>query len=158
MLENSRFNPAPGVKDFWQEFRKPNPYRVPILAISTLPFALIFWWLSGEVAYTAPERPRITYITTFDPARSDQEIVASNLENQEVKELREADAAERAQRKRDLYKALGSVAGMDVEEIERRADEQRAAEEAAEQARLDAMFGREADESEGSDSSESAGS
>ncbi len=142
MLENSRFNPAPGIKDFWNEFRKPQPYRVPILILSATPLALMAWWLSGETHYKEPERPSITYITTFDPTRTDEEIVASNLENQEVKDLREARDAELAERKRDLYKALGAVAGMDVEEIERRADEARAAEEAAEEARRAEMFGR----------------
>lgn len=141
-LANSRFNPAPGIVDFWNEFRKPNPYRWPILIASTAPFALIMVWLTGEKHYGTPEKPRITYITTYDPDRTDAEIIASNIENQEVKDLREAQDAELAQRKRDLYKALGAAAGMDVDEIERRADENRAAEEAAEQARLDEMFGR----------------
>jgi len=141
-LANSRFNPAPGIVDFWNEFRKPNPYRWPILFMSAAPFALILYWLVGEKHYASPERPRITYITTFDPDRSDAEIMASNIDNQEVKELREASEAELAQRKRDLYKALGAVAGMDVDEIERRADEERAIEEAAERARFDEMFGR----------------
>ncbi|WP_299196626.1 hypothetical protein [uncultured Erythrobacter sp.] len=141
-LAKSRFNPAPGIVDFWTEFRKPNPYRWPILIASTAPFALIMVWLTGEKHYGTPEKPQITYVTTYDPDRSDAEIMASNIENQEVKELREAQDAELAQRKRDLYKALGAVAGMDVDEIERRADETRAAEEAAEQARLDEMFGR----------------
>lgn len=142
MLSKSRFNPKPGILDFWAEFRKPNPYRWPILLASMAPFALILYWLAGETSYKAPERPRITYITTFDPDRSDEEIVASNIENQEVKELREAAEADLAQRKRELYKALGAAAGMDVDEIERRANERRAAEEAAERARRDAMFGR----------------
>jgi len=142
MLENSRFNPAPGVKDFWDEFRKPNRYRWPFLFLSAMPFAVIFYWLSGETVYKTPDRPQIDYITTFDPDRSDEEIVASNQANQEVKELREARDAELAQRKRDLYKALGEVAGMDVETIEREADAERAAEEAAERARRAEMFGR----------------
>ncbi len=147
-LANSRFNPKPGIIDFWREFRKPNPYRWPILFASSLPFALIFYWLSGETVYKTPDRPSITYITTFDPDRSDAEISASNEANQEVKDLREQAEEDLAQRKRDLYKALGAAAGMDVEEIEQRADAERAAEEAAEQARRDEMFGRSADAGE----------
>lgn len=142
LLAKSRFNPAPGVLDFWNEFKKPNPFRAPILLASMAPFGVIFWWLSSETVYKTPDRPSITYITTFDPNRSDAEIEASNLENQEVKELREAQEEALAERKRDLYKALGAAAGMDVEEIARRADEARAAEEAAEQARRDELFGR----------------
>ncbi len=138
---NSRFNPAPGALDFWNEFRKPNPYRVPLLLASTVPFGLIFYALS-DTYYVAPERPQIDYITTYDPDRSDAEIMASNIANQEVKQLREARDAELAQRKRDLYKALGEAAGMDVEEIERRAEEERAAEAAATAAERESRFGQ----------------
>jgi len=134
MLSNSRFNPKVGVLDFWHEFRKPNPYRWPILAASCLPLVLIFAWLSTETHYKEPARPTVTYITTFDPERTDEEIMASNVANQEVKELREARAEAIAERKRELYKALGRATGMDVDEIERRAEAERAAEEAAKQA------------------------
>ena len=153
MLANSRFNPTSGIVDFWHEFRKPNPLRAPILLASMAPFGLIFWWLSGETVYKAPERPQITYISTFDPDRTDEEIIASNLANQEVKDLREADAEQRAERKRELYKALGAAAGMDVEEIDRRGREAREAEAAQEQAELDAMFGRSTDVETGNDGS-----
>jgi len=134
ILSNSRFNPKAGVLDFWHEFRKPTPYRWPILAASCLPLVVIFGWLSTERHYREPDRPTVTYITTFDPDRSDEEIMASNVQNQEVKELREARAEAIAQRKRELYKALGRATGMDVDEIERRAEQERAAEEAAAQA------------------------
>jgi hypothetical protein len=141
-LASSRFNPTPGVLDFWNEVRKPNRYRWPILVASCAPFAVIFWWLSSETVYKDPARPQITYITTFDPDRTDEEIMASNRANQEVKDLREAAQEDLEERKRELYKALGAAAGMDVEEIERRGAEARAAEEAAEEARLDALLGR----------------
>jgi hypothetical protein len=138
MLSNSRFNPKVGVLDFWHEFRKPNPYRWPILAASCLPLVLIFAWLSTETHYKEPARPTVTYITTFDPERTDEEIMASNVANQEVKELREARAEAIAERKRELYKALGRATGMDVDEIERRAEAERAAEAARQAARASA--------------------
>ena len=141
-LANTRFNPKTGILDFWHEFRKPTPYRWPILIVSTLPFCLIFFWLSGENFYGAPERPTVTYITTYEPGRTDDQIAASNRANQEVKDLREAYEEELAQSKRDLYKALGAASGMDVEEIDRQGEETRAAEAAAKRAQLDAMMGR----------------
>ncbi|MEM8725651.1 MAG: hypothetical protein AAGE86_09040 [Pseudomonadota bacterium] len=122
-----------------------------MLIASALPFAVIFYWLSSETVYRTPDRPSITYITTFDPDRTDAEITASNIENQEVKDLREQAEEDLAQRKRDLYKALGAAAGMDVEEIEARADAERAAAEAEAQAERDAMFGRSADAGEAAD-------
>lgn len=153
MLEISRFNPKTGVLDFWAEFRKPNPYRWPILLASTLPLAGIFFWLSTEVHYKDPERPQITYIPTFAEGRSDEEIAASNRANQELKDLREAAQRDLEERKRELYKALGAAAGMDVEEMEQRGREARAAEEAAERARLDALMGRAAQDASPSDES-----
>jgi len=114
MLSNSRFNPAPGLADFWNEFRRPNPYRWPILVLSIMPVAVILYWAMGTTVYKDPERPTITYITTVDPARSDAEIAAENLANQEVKDLRAAELARIAQRKREMYKALGAAAGGDA--------------------------------------------
>jgi hypothetical protein len=142
MLSKSRFNPAPGIADFWNEIRRPQPYRWPILGLSILPVALILYSAMGTTVYKDPERPRITYITTYDPGRTDAEIIASNRANQEVKDLREAEEARIAERKRELYKALGAAAGMDVDAIERKADAERAAEEAAEAKRRAEMLGR----------------
>ncbi|MBV7265060.1 hypothetical protein [Erythrobacter ani] len=151
----SRFNPTSGIVDFWHEFRKPNPMRFPILLASTAPFAVIFYWLGSETVYKDPDRPSITYITTFDPTRTDDEIVATNLENQEVKKLREEQAERLAQRKRDLYKALGAAAGMDVEQIAAEADARRAAEEAAEAEARAERLGRSPDNT--GDETEAAG-
>ena len=159
ILANSRFNPTSGILDFWHEFKKPNPYRWPILVVSSLPFGLIFVWLSGETVYTKPERPEITYITTYQPDRTDEEIMASNIANQEVKDLREEQEEALAQRKRDLYKALGAAAGRDVEEIDRRGEHARAQEAAEERAQLDALMGRTPqteDAAEGPDADEPA--
>ncbi|NQX94915.1 MAG: hypothetical protein HRT64_08360 [Erythrobacter sp.] len=131
MSSLTRFNPKTGIVDFWHEFRKPNPFRIPMLLASTVPLLVIFYWLSGETHYSNPERPVITYITTFDPERSDEEIIASNEANQEVKELREAAVEELAERKREIYKTLGRGLGMDVDKIAAEADARKAAEEAA---------------------------
>jgi len=110
--------------------------RWPILAVSTLPLCVILYWVSSETVYKTPERPRITYITTFDPDRSDADISASNLANQEVKDLRDAAEQDIADRKREIYKALGKGIGMDVDRIAAEADARRSAEEAATARRL----------------------
>ena len=131
MLRNSRFNPGPGLADFWNEIRRPQPYRWPILGLSVLPVAGMLWWGTHSTVYAEPERPKITYITTLDEARSDAAIAAENRANQELKDLRAAAEERIATRKREMYKALGAAAGMDVEEIERKAEAERAAEQAA---------------------------
>lgn len=142
MLRNSRFNPGPGLADFWNEIRRPQPYRWPILGLSILPVAGMLWWGTHSTAYAEPERPRITYITTLDDARSDAAIAAENRANQELKELRAAAEQRIATRKREMYKALGAAAGMDVEEIERKAEAERAAEQAAAQRQRAEMAAR----------------
>jgi hypothetical protein len=132
MRISSRFNPANGLADFWNEFRRPNPHRWPILALSIAPVAgMLYWGVTGTTAYAEPERPKINYITTLDPTRTDAEIAAEIRANEEIKDLRAAEEERVAERKRELYKALGKAAGMDVEKIEREAEAERAAEKAA---------------------------
>ena len=132
MLSKSRFNPAPGFADSWHEIRRPRPYRWAFAFASMLPVMAILYWAVSQVEYKAPERPQIDYISSFDPERTEAEIIASNRANQELKDLREAEEERISQRKRDMYKALGAAAGMDVDEIERKAEARRAAKEAAE--------------------------
>lgn len=135
--------------DFWNEFRKPNPHRWPILIVSCIPLFVILYFLAGDTVYSEPEKPDVTYIQTYAADRTDEEIIASNIESQELSDLRKAEAERRAQRKRDLYKALGAAAGMDVDEIERRADAEREQAEAERQAALDKIFGEDSgDEAE----------
>ncbi len=136
-LAQSRFNPASGVADFWNEIRRPQPYRWPILALSMLPVAGIMGWALEQEFYGEPERPKIDYITTLEDGRSDATIAAENRANQEIKELRAAEEARISGEKRKMYKALGAAAGMDVEAIARKADAERAAAEAAAKKRLE---------------------
>lgn len=127
----SRLNPASGVADFWTLLRRPQPYRWTFITLSIVPAALALYWGMGSTVYGEPERPKVTYISTLDPARTDAEIAAENRANQEVKDLRAAAEERIAARKREIYKGLGAAAGMDVEAIERKAEAERAAEEVA---------------------------
>jgi Spy/CpxP family protein refolding chaperone len=136
-LSKSRFNPAPGIADLWNEFRRPNKYRWPILALSLVPVGLIMAWALDQEFYAPPERPRITYITTLEDGRSDAEIAAENAANQKIKDLRTAEEARLLNEKRKIYKALGKATGIDVDAIERKADAERAAEEAARKQRFE---------------------
>ena len=126
----SRFNPAGGLADFWNEIRRPQPYRWQILIVSILPAAFMVWWGVNSTQYGEPERPQIEYITTLDPARSEAEIAAEIRANQEIKDLREAEEARIAEEKRRIYKEIGRASGMDVEAIESKAAAERAAEKA----------------------------
>lgn len=129
MLRNSRFNPGTGIVDFWSEFRKPTPYRWPILGVSALFTCSLLYAVTKERYYYPPERPTIEYITSFEDGRSDAEIAASNEENQRRQDAIAAELEEIAERKRDLYRSLGRASGMDVDAMERQIAAERAAEE-----------------------------
>lgn len=137
----SRLNPAEGVGDFWAYIRRPQPYRWTILGVSLLLTGTLLFWVFQEKYYLPPERPEITYVTTFAPGRTDAEIIASNRRNQERKEALAAEQAEREELRREIYRTLGRATGMDVERIEREAAAERARERAAEAARREALIG-----------------
>ena len=75
--------------------------------------------------------PKVTYITSWSADRTDDEIIASNERNQKVKEILEAEQAERDEKVKDIYRALGRMSGMDVEKIEQKAKAEKEAEEKA---------------------------
>ena len=166
-----RLNPVPGLADFWAEFKRPNPYRWPVLAGSAvLTGSLMFMltdhavsmnWLVGAVlalvggvvlaallaervkirigvlAVAAlmtcglvyqftrervripPRPPEVTYISTFEPGRSDADIAASNLANQKEQDRLRAEQKAREEKAKDAYRALGRATGIDVDAMER---------------------------------------
>ncbi len=133
-LSKSRFNPVPGIADFWNEFKKPQPYRWVILLASSIPVIIIIFWAAGQGVTAPPERPEVTWITSFAPDRSDEEIMASNIANQERKDAIAAELERRAEEKRQMYRELGRATGIDVDAMEAEIEAERAAEEAAAQA------------------------
>lgn len=149
MRFRTRFNAAGGIADFWNEWKKPTPYRWPILAASFAMTGTLFFWLTKEEYYYPPEVPQVTYITTFAEGRTDEEIRQSNIENQRRKDELEAERARIEQRRRDLYKSLGAATGLDVEAMEAEAEAERAAEERAERERLAELFGESDNQTDG---------
>ena len=141
MRYRSRFNAAGGLADFWNEWKKPTPYRWPVLFAALAMSGTLMFWITQEKYYYPPEQPKVTYITTFAEGRTDEEIRASNLENQRLKDEREAALAERIERRRELYKEVGAASGLDVNKMEAEIREQEAAEARAEEERLKALFG-----------------
>lgn len=140
MRLSPRYNPASGIADFWNEIRRPTPYRIPVLIASILCTFGLLYLIMSESVLAEPERPKVSFISTFEAGRSDAQIAASNLANQRRKERLEAEQAKRDEEVRNAYKALGRATGLDVEAMERQA----AAEKAAEQARLKALLERNA--------------
>lgn len=135
MRSFQRYNPTTGMADFWAYFRRPQPYRWPILAASTVPIIITLIWANSEAVLVPPERPKVMYISTLEPGRSDADIRASNLANQAEQDARQAEREAIEARKRELYRALGAASGMDVEAMERQAAAERARAAEAEDAR-----------------------
>ena len=131
MRFTSRFNPSGGITDFWQEIRRPTPYRWPMLGLSLLcTFALLFW-VTKERVLVPPEPPKVSFISTFAQGRSEAEIVASNITNQKRKERLAVAQAEREAEAKSAYRALGRATGLDVDAMERKIAEDKKAEAAA---------------------------
>lgn len=118
------------------------------------------WWLMGLAALStiatfslitkdswkaARPLPEITYITSWPEHRTDAETQAFIKENQRRKEAREAAEAKLREEERKMYKALGRASGLDVDEMERRADADRARDEAAAKAEADAVLKKHAE-------------
>lgn len=130
-LAKSRFNPLPGIADFWNEFRRPQPYRWVILLASAVPVIFIMAWATSQSATAPPARPEVTWISSFAADRTDEEILASNIANQERKDAFAAEQERAAEEKKDMYRALGRATGIDVDAMEAEIEAERAAQEAA---------------------------
>lgn len=120
------------IADFAEVYRQAGRNRWRIAALSAACTFAIFSVMWQEEARGLPPPPKVTYITTFAPGRSDAEIMASNIANQKRKERLAAEQAKRDEDVRNMYKALGRATGMDVEAIEREAKARQAAEARAE--------------------------
>jgi hypothetical protein len=121
-------NPRGAIADFAEVYRQSGKNRWRIGAVSAACTFAIFSVMWQEEARGPPPGPRVTLITTFRPDRSDAEIVASNIENQQIKERLAAEQARRDEEVRQMYRTIGHMSGMDVDAIEKRASAERAAE------------------------------
>jgi hypothetical protein len=129
-----RINPAGAVGDFITVFRDAGKSRWKFSAVAAACVFALFSVMWQEGGTGPPPRPTVTYITTFEPGRSDAEIMASNIANQRRKDRLAAEQAKRDEEVRNIYKKLGAASGMDVAAIERKAAADRAAEARASQA------------------------
>ena len=126
-----RLNPLAAMGDLGAQLSTPYPHRFKIMlaaaAVTTGLFAVIY----QEGAAGLPLPPKITYIQSFAPGRSDAEIVAGNVAATKAARAAEAEEAAGRERVRQVYKTLGRASGMDVDKIEADAKAERDAEAAA---------------------------
>ena len=114
-----QISPRRAVEDFSHEWRRPNPYRWRVLGVSVAATFTLMVILIPDSERIEPRAPKVTWISTFKPGRTDAEIVASNIENQKRKDKLAAERAERAERKRQAARALARASGFDPDELAR---------------------------------------
>jgi hypothetical protein len=120
--------------DLIRYLREKRQHRWLLALLACGPPAIIFMLFNLDLLETSkPGEPEVTYIESWPADRSLKEIIEGNLARQKVKD-------EQEERAREAYKALGRAAGMDVERIEREAEEARAAKAKA-KAEADAKAG-----------------
>ncbi len=126
-----RINPKHAVEDFAREWRQPTPHRWQIMGVAIAATFALFMVFVPESQRMEPARPEITYISTFDPDRTREQIIASNIANQKRKEELAALIAEREELTREMYRQLGRATFIDVDAMEAELERERAAEKAA---------------------------
>ena len=122
-----RISPRRAVGDFTEQWKQPTPHRWQILGVSCAATFAVFVSFIPDSERIAPEKPELIYITTLDENRSQAEIIAANCANQELQDSIEDRLEQRAELRRDIYRALGEATFIDVDEMVREADAQRAA-------------------------------
>lgn len=126
-----RISPRGAIADFIELWRSPQPYRWQILGLSVALTFTMMILLIPKSERIPPAKPEVTFITTWEEGRTDEEIIASNLAHQKRKEEAAALAAERQARRREAFRALGKASGFDVDELERQFSDEEPAEVAA---------------------------
>jgi hypothetical protein len=124
------------IADFREVFAQAGENRWRIAALAAVATCASFWLIAREEFRGRPQPPKIDYITSFRPDRTEQEIIASNIAEQRIRDQLDVEQARRDEEVRQIYVKLGRMSGMDVEAIERRAAAELTPRERAERERL----------------------
>lgn len=134
-----KISPTGAARDFSQVWSG-NPYRWRVLAVSIATTAVIMGIAIPKSQRITPAKPDIFYIRSFDPHRTNAQIVASNIANQKLQDEIAADDNKRAEFRKQMYRELGRATGLDVDSMERQiATDQAAQDRAAAKQRADAQ-------------------
>jgi len=113
-----RVSPKRAVNDIVAHWQQPTEHRWPLLGVAIAATFAIFMLFIPDSKRIEPRSPEVTYITSWAPDRTDEEIIASNIENQRRKDERAALEQQRAELRKDIYRALGRATFIDVDEME----------------------------------------
>lgn len=123
-----RISPRRAVTDFHDQWKQPTPHRWQILGVAMAATFAVFMLFIPESQRAPPARPDVLYISTFEEDRTEAQIIASNCANQELKDALRARLDATAERKREIYRALGRATFIDVDAIEAEIEAERPAE------------------------------
>lgn len=121
-------SPTGAVSDFVTVWRSAGRNRWRFVLAALVASGTVLSLIIREEHRVPPRMPSITYINSWRADRTDEEIKASNLEFQKIKDDRLREQAEAEEETKKLYRTLGRISGMDVDKIERDAAAERAAE------------------------------
>jgi hypothetical protein len=124
-------SPRGAIADLKLVYEQAGKHRWRIAFLSGLTTFGMFSVMTGESWKKGRELPEITYINSWSLDRTAEETKAFIEENQRRKDERAALEAKAEQEAKAFWKALGRVSGMDVAEIEARAEADRQAAKAA---------------------------
>ena len=138
--EKSSTGPLTGAKDMWRNasptgaigdfiavYKQAGKNRWWVAILAALTTTGIFSIMAGENWIGPHPKPKITWITTFAPDRSEAQIVAGNIANQKRKDALAAEQAKREAEVRALYEKIGEYSGVDVEAAKKQGEAERAA-------------------------------
>lgn len=126
-----RISPRGAVADLVHEWKQPTPHRWQILGVSVAATFALLTLLIPESERKLPEKPEVTWITTFAADRTEAEIVRSNLANQQKQDAFRAAQAKAEARRKEIYRTIGRASGLDVDALERQYSDAPAATEKA---------------------------
>lgn len=133
-------NPVGAIADFRQVYRDAGRNRWWIAGLSALTTIGIFSIMSGETWKKPRALPEITYITSWPADRTEAETKAFIEENQRRKDQQAELERRYAEEGQKLWMEVGRASGLDVNDMKKKADAEKAAAEAEAKARADAVL------------------
>ena len=124
-------NPSGMVADFVFVWKQAGNNRWRFAALAAACTFAVFYLMTTQEAKGPHAPPKVIYISTFKPGRTDAQIAAENRENQKRKDIWLRELARRDKDVRQMYRTIGRYSGMDVDKIAREADAEDAAREKA---------------------------
>lgn len=125
MLFAKHMNPGRAGSDLIAFLREERPHKLPLFLAACIPPGMLFYMLNNDVAdKSTPPPPEVIYFESWPADRSIEESRKAIAERQKLKDEQNRIIRER-------YKVLGRAMGMDVDAIEKKAEQERLVREKA---------------------------